>query len=285
MWNFILVLLCCVAAAFSSRTFLQISDIHLDVHYQENGETDWPAMCRETPGTASKFGSYKCDSPKILVESAFQAMKNLTQKPEFILWTGDSSAHDSNLSQSEVMSNLRFVNQKLHQVFPGVPVIPVLGNHDSSPADYFPDSRNKSTPKLAYSDYITDGSFGDLLHSHSQEAEQFKICGFYVLRNVSYDANITQTFIGLNTALYYHNKAIDAKNFPLDPCGQLAWLNKTLTETKEKERVFIVGHVPPGFNEWSPDQALFSNENYTKAFIDIVTMKTHATKVRHFSKF
>ena len=41
-------------------------------------------------GKASKYGSYKCDSPKILVESAFKAMKNLVPDPEFILWTGDS---------------------------------------------------------------------------------------------------------------------------------------------------------------------------------------------------
>ena len=42
-------------------------------------------------GKASKYGSYKCDSPKILVESAFKAMKNLVPDPEFILWTGDSA--------------------------------------------------------------------------------------------------------------------------------------------------------------------------------------------------
>ena len=41
-------------------------------------------------GKASKYGSYKCDSPRILVESAFKAMKTLVPDPEFILWTGDS---------------------------------------------------------------------------------------------------------------------------------------------------------------------------------------------------
>ena len=40
---------------------------------------------------------------------------------------------------------------RLHENFPGVPVVPVLGNHDSAPKDFFPDSTNKSTPAKAYS--------------------------------------------------------------------------------------------------------------------------------------
>ncbi len=97
------------------RRFLQISDIHLDVKYLEGGNVKKPNMCRTTPGSASKFGSYSCDSPRILVESAFLAMKKQISDPEFILWTGDSSAHDETLNTSDVMSNLRFVTQKLHK--------------------------------------------------------------------------------------------------------------------------------------------------------------------------
>ena len=105
-------------------------------------------------GKASKYGSYRCDSPKILVESAFKAMKKHVPNPEFILWTGDSSAHNKNLTQlntTGVMSNLKFVVTRLHDYYPGVPVVPVLGNHDLAPADYFPDSHNKSTQPKAYS--------------------------------------------------------------------------------------------------------------------------------------
>ncbi len=162
-------------------------------------------------------------------------------------------------------------------------MIPVLGNHDSAPSDYFPDSQNKSTPKLSYTDYITEGSFGDLLTSRSSPAEKFKECGYYVLRNTSYDSNVTQTFIVLNTALYYHNKAIDPIDFPADPCGQLSWLNATLSESKPKERIFIVAHVPPGYFEWHATQPMFSHEHYTKRFMDIVTDKQNAAKiVAHF---
>ena len=51
-------------------------------------------------------------------------MKNLVPDPEFILWTGDSSAHDETLNQTDIMSNLRFVVSRLHENFPGVPVVP-----------------------------------------------------------------------------------------------------------------------------------------------------------------
>ena len=131
------------------------------------------------------------------------------------------------------------------------------------------------------SGYITEGSFGDLLHARTKPAEKFKECGYYVLRNNTYDLenNITQTFIVLNTNLYYHNSAIDPVNPPKDPCGQLAWLNQTLAETKPRERVFITAHVPPGYFEHHVNQPFFSNENYTKTYMDIITNKDNAKKV------
>lgn len=257
--------------------FEQISDIHLDVNYEEDSKPGPPTLCRgSTPGKSSRFGDYRCDSPKILVKSAFKAMKKYEPNPEFILWTGDSSAHDYNLNQSDIMSNLRFVTQNLHQTFPGVPVIPVLGNHDSGPADNFPIEDTVGY----YSDYITAGSFGDLLHSHSKEAEQFKKCGYYVLKNATYDVNITQTFIVLNTALYYHNKALQNRtDFVEDPCGQFAWLNETLSNCSAEERVFIVAHVPPGYFEHMATYPMFSHEHYTKTYMDIITRKSNAVKV------
>ena len=64
-----------------------------------------------------------------------------------------------------------------------------------------------------------------------------------------------------------------------DPCGQLAWLNQTLAETKPRERVFITAHVPPGYFEHHVIQPFFSNENYTKTYMDIITNKDNAKKV------
>ena len=266
-----------------NRTFLHLSDIHLDRKYTEDAYTDYEHMCRnhdgDGAGSASKYGSYHCDSPQVLVESAFLAMKKYVPNPEFILWTGDSSAHDKSLNTSEVLNNLKFVTKRLSKLYPGVPIVPVLGNHDSSPPDHFPDSKNVSTPKQSYADYITDGSFGDLLNAGSAQAEQFKECGYYALKNKTYDTNVTQTFIVLNTALYYHNNAIDSSHYPEDPCGQFAWLNQTLHDIKPNENVFIVAHVPPGYFEFRADYPMFTNPEYTKKYLEIITNKDNAKKV------
>ena len=150
-------------------------------------------------------------------------------------------------------------------------------NHDSAPKDHFPESNQTY---LAYEDYITDGSFGDLLDVESQAVESFKKCGYYVLKNKTYAVNVTQTFIVLNTALYYHNSALNESNLPPDPCGQFEWLQETLTGCKPTEKVFIVAHVPPGYFEHYAVEPMFMNENYTNKFMDIVTDKDNAKKVR-----
>lgn len=61
---------------------LHITDIHYDPYYQQNAETDcnFPLCCRISTGwartrrtAAGKWGDYrKCDSPKRLIENAFQ---------------------------------------------------------------------------------------------------------------------------------------------------------------------------------------------------------------------
>ena len=47
-------------------------------------------------------------------------MKNHVPNPEFILWTGDSSAHDKNLTTDDIMSNLRYVVQRLHEHYENI---------------------------------------------------------------------------------------------------------------------------------------------------------------------
>ena len=114
------------------RTFLHLSDIHLDFDYVENGIATKKQMCHASAnqgqiGNASKYGDYNCDSPRLLVESAFEAMKKFVPDPDFILWTGDNSPHVDYMNKSNIMNHLRFVTKKLNKKYPGVPVIPVLG--------------------------------------------------------------------------------------------------------------------------------------------------------------
>ena len=72
--------------------FWQITDIHWDLRYSQTG--DPTEMCHDkTDGSSNlsrngEYGTHSCDSPWPLVHSAFQAMKGINNKPDFILWTG-----------------------------------------------------------------------------------------------------------------------------------------------------------------------------------------------------
>ena len=94
------------AASASNRTFLHLSDIHVDYEYIQNGAIG--NQCHKPTGgmsgNASRYGSYHCDPPKILVESAFEAMKKFVKNPDFILWTGDNSPHVDSLKTADVIA-------------------------------------------------------------------------------------------------------------------------------------------------------------------------------------
>ena len=180
---------------------------------------------------------------------------------------------------------MNFVVNQFYNNFPDTQIIPALGNHDSSAPDNFTDVHLKGADKEFYSKYITKGALGDFLnHSDDNVRQSFvENCGFYVLKSPSLyqdEFNITQTFIVLNTNLYYNNKA---KTNPDDPCDQLALLESHLTNATENENVFIVGHVPPGFFDLYPSTAFYNNENITRKMMDIVTSDENARKiVAHF---
>ena len=69
--------------------FWQITDIHWDQKYSEDGDS--AKMCHkayQSDGHNSKWGNYNCDSPWPLVKSAIQAMVEIEAQPDFVLWTG-----------------------------------------------------------------------------------------------------------------------------------------------------------------------------------------------------
>ena len=294
--NFVWIILLLVAALGPAalaevRRFLHVSDFHLDPLYAEGSNVK--DFCHGVNNTgiygsdaaqsvrAGRFGNFKCDSPQILVKSAIKYMKKILPDPDFILWTGDSSPHyKEGPGWDQVYSNLRFITKHMYNEFgDNVKIIPVLGNHDSSPKDTYNDfTVDSQAAKSQYKKYIVDGAFGSLLSG--PEAAQFKQCGYYVIRDKKMYENVTQTFIVLNTNLYYHNPANVSET---DPCNQLKWLDKQLRDTKAHENVFITAHVPPGFFELYTKTGMFQSDDITKAYLRIVGKKRNARKiVAHF---
>jgi len=265
--------------------FWHISDLHLDYLYSKGGNvSDWCHKGKsEEEGTsgpgAGPAGEYSCDSPKTLVLSALQAMHKFQPKPDFIIWTGDSAPHWRDPSPY-IMNVTKSVFRHLDSLFPDVPVVAALGNHDASPPDQFPvvpDGENKTDEY--YTALWQQGAFGD--HIQEDGRETFQRCGFYSKVLKLAEANLRM--IVLNTNIYYSDNFTEGS----DPCGQLEWLNTTLSETSEP--VFIVAHVPPGgFERGHGEEGMKINFNSPKEhahdinqrFVQILTEQRNAKKIQ-----
>eukprot|EP00092_Neocalanus_flemingeri_P012502 GFUD01013475.1.p1 GENE.GFUD01013475.1~~GFUD01013475.1.p1 ORF type:complete len:798 (+),score=240.38 GFUD01013475.1:63-2456(+) len=270
--------------------FWHMSDLHLDYDYTSGGNmSNW---CHTAASTASPSinsdkvgpaGNYHCDSPADLVESALLAMVRFAPKPDFIVWTGDSAPHwrDPSPSEDYILNVTKHVFTRLDKLFPNIPIVPALGNHDASPPDQFPqyDPSNKTTPDY-YLRLWQNGAFGD--HIDPEAMGTFQKCGFYLKVLKPTNSSKMLKFIVLNTNLYYH----DNSSTGTDPCGQLDWLNTTLhTADPEKEKVFIVAHVSPGSYERATGLSNFNtptNDTATaihKRYVQIVSDPTNAVKI------
>ena len=58
---------------------------------------------------------------------------------DYILWTGDLPPHDVwNQTREENLKVLHETVTQLIEMFPGIPIFPALGNHESAPVNSFP---------------------------------------------------------------------------------------------------------------------------------------------------
>ena len=268
--------------------FWHISDLHLDFQYVTGGNSSNFCHGLGVDGTSplngsevKKMGNYNCDAPELLVRSALKAMNISHPDPDFIVWTGDSAPHwrDPNPPSEDYVANVtKLVFTQLDKLFPNVPVIPALGNHDASPPDQFPiyNKTVNTTQPDYYRKLWRDGAFGD--HINMSESNTFLECGYYT-KTIQTEA-ISWRFIVLNTNIYYSDNLTIGE----DPCGQMSWLNTTLQAASDEEKVFIVAHVPPGSFERDPGRLNFNTpEDYSsdinRKFVEIVTDSTNSAKI------
>lgn len=60
------------------------------------------------------------------------------QDIDYILWTGDLPPHDVwNQTKEENLKVLQETVAQMSDMFPGVPIFPALGNHESSPVNRY----------------------------------------------------------------------------------------------------------------------------------------------------
>ncbi|KAM9959597.1 hypothetical protein ACTFIR_000680 [Dictyostelium discoideum] len=230
-----------ISIPLKNGKFWHITDTHYDFMYIEGGDED--KQCREVTykskyekGGASSIGNYKCDTSFELLQSSFEYMVKHEEKPDFIIWTGDDPPHFSNsqLNETLVLQSITNMTNLIKGYFPDIPIFPSIGNHDSYPQHQIGVGPNWLFENVAqlWSPFLSNDSI-----------ETFKLGGYYTeLVNEGF------RIISLNTVFYY-NENRQCLNLT-DPAGQLLWLNETLANASlAGERVWIIGHVPPGYNE------------------------------------
>ena len=255
-------------ASAENFKFWQITDIHYDKLYKEHGDSK--KFCHGKGGGAMRFGDYDCESNKELFLSAIDAMADLNPRPEFILWTGDSSPHWHNSKAPDwtyIYNAEKYLAKSIQKRFPDTIIIPVLGNHDAFMPDNFTenDLDLKSGYKSEqYIDFLENSGWKKII-TDSNAQSLFGVCGFYD----TYLPKLNLRIMALNTNLYYRSNLTDK-----DPCSQLSWLESRLILSKRaNEKVLITGHVPPGYFERHFIGAFFTNKGGSSAndvFVKII---------------
>lgn len=129
-------------------TFVHITDIHIDPYYEPGSLNDCqePLCCRATSGPvavndkrrqAGRWGDYgNCDTPVRTLRSALNRIRQEHSDAEYWLWTGDISPHDIwNITKEEALSHVRLVTKMIRDYSNGLPVFPVIGNHEAHPVN------------------------------------------------------------------------------------------------------------------------------------------------------
>jgi sphingomyelin phosphodiesterase acid-like 3 len=199
------------------------------------------------------------DTSYMLFASSLHAMETAARDAKFITISGDLIAHSfackyntffpqSNPDEYRkfVEKSIEFVLGRLRVAFPAAPVYAALGNNDSDCGDY------KLDP---HSDFLSET--GALVAATFPESEQtsaeitFASGGYY---SVSLPAPLERTHLLVLDDVFMSRKYATCSG-KADTAGadaQIDWLQQQLTEArKKKERVWVMGHIPPGIDPFS----------------------------------
>uniref|UniRef100_A0A023FSH5 Putative acid sphingomyelinase ixodes scapularis acid sphingomyelinase n=1 Tax=Amblyomma cajennense TaxID=34607 RepID=A0A023FSH5_AMBCJ len=181
------------------------------------------------------YGDFLCDAPKMLAQSAVEAMEKIHPTVDFVLWTGDNLPHTSGISWPDMYNETRWIGDLLwhwarrHRSF----VVPTLGNHDWVPANAM-ESKNSTL----YRGFLNHGGFNQLLPEDAWAT--FERGGYY-----SRPLSKNILLVCLNSVLWYTGNKGEQPG-PSDP--QMAWLRDQLHNAQHQgQKVFISGHVGPGY--------------------------------------
>ena len=253
-----------------------LSDIHVDPRYAVGGEVDCDSgqCCRSNswskdtwngssfaPGAiphanisvaAGYWGGYKCDPPWSLVGSAMQAVQHIegADPIELGVYTGDLATHDRDwqISRDIVRYSEIALYTLLKNTLGNMTMVAALGNHDSSPADFF-------APH-----HLADGLGTQLKWDWDTVARTLEKVGWLNATDADkvrhhYGGYSTSPrrglrVIALNGDFYFKQNPFAYVHLGNpDYSGQLRWLTDELQAAEDAhERAWVISHQETGYD-------------------------------------
>ncbi|XP_073820492.1 sphingomyelin phosphodiesterase 1-like [Musca autumnalis] len=238
-------------------TIVQLTDIHYDNEYQVGSLADCeePMCCRVTPASglsdeakAGYWSDYRnCDSPLHMIKDAFDNVKVNHPKIDYIYQTGDIVPHLIWATTKEGnKAMLTEINDLIAEKFPGIPVYPIVGNHEPHPTNVF---GHKDIPAEMTVDWLYEHLWSNWQRWLPAETKETILKGGYYtvspkpgFRIIALNNNDCYLF---NFWIFYDGSATAQP--------QLDWLHDTLLAAeKAGEKVHILAHIPSGSSDcWS----------------------------------
>lgn len=237
-----------------------MTDFHPDQFYKQYSSSEEDASCHRGNGPAGYYGAETtdCDSPISLVNATFQWIaENLKDDIDFVIWTGDSSRHDSDeqipRTEPQIIKSNKLMVQKFKEVFGKddnlndtglmsdftIPIVPNFGNNDMMPHNILEPGPNKWTKEYAtiWRSFIPE-----------EQRHGFINGGWFSVEVIPNQL----TVFSLNTMyVFEHNTAVDGCALESEPgYAQMDWLRIQLQFLRERGmKAILMGHIPPARTE------------------------------------
>jgi sphingomyelin phosphodiesterase acid-like 3 len=229
------------------------------------------------------------DSNYLLVKSCLAAAVQKCPRPAFILYLGDSLAHNwkeryervssrSSLSDLEpyrefTQKTIEFLALEFRKHFPEVPILAALGNEDAFCGDY------EIEPSGEFLTMFADAWLGLIGPSADVQSlrSSFGRDGYYSVRIPPLDRHRVVVVNSVFFSNLYENSCGSKKE---NPCGEeMSWLRGVLAEASDAgERVWLMMHIPVRINDYNTVKneeagsgpVEFWNPVYTRQFVELM---------------
>lgn len=223
---------------------------------------DEPASATQSKDFADvqlRCGAKGLDTDESLLNASLHAAKESAVNARFVTVSGDLVVHGFDCRYQHVMHSdtgfahfaektTIYVIERVKAEFARVPVYVALGNNDSSCGDYrmnLHDSYLKAT-----STAVLSGLRGTNAAELHKAREDYEAGGYFSVTLLALPG--TRLLVIDDLFLSRNYMTCDGKKDEAAGASELKWLNEELaTATKKGEKVWVMGHIPPGIDVYS----------------------------------